>query len=135
MIVREAAKEARNCAKVCSFIEDSGGQLRICVIRCAEATVGKVACVIMVAVIASAKRFFGCSVHDMRQERHVRYQEVVDPGPYQELTSARLSDGEDCWVVVDMLWIVKPSLQSMDWGEEFVKQNKRYVAGWQSKPR
>jgi len=81
VIVREAAKEARNCARVCSFTEDSGGQLRICVIRCAEATVGKVTCVIKLPVIVSAKRFFGCSVQDMRQERHVRYQESVAPGP------------------------------------------------------
>jgi hypothetical protein len=80
-MMREAAKDARICSRVSSFTDDSDGQLRIWVIRCAEATVGKVASAMKSVVMASAVRLLGWRVHDTREEKHVRYQQAVAPGP------------------------------------------------------
>jgi hypothetical protein len=38
--------------------------------------------------------FLGWTVHDARQEKQVRYQQAVAPGPYRELTRARRSEVE-----------------------------------------
>lgn len=80
-MMREAATDARICCRVSSFTNDSEGQLRIWVIRCAEATVGKVFSAMRSLVMVSAFRFVGWRVHDKRQEKHVRYQQIVAPGP------------------------------------------------------
>ena len=81
VMMREAAKDVRICSRVSSSTDDSEGQLRIWIIRCAEATVGKVISAMKSLVMSSDFRFLGWRVHDMRQERHVRYQQAVAPVP------------------------------------------------------